>query len=249
MSGKPIVNRFCCELRPTTRKDIWRFSHKHGLAMMGRNQRHFVLAASTVLFFAVAAGSGSASSIADRLSIVSAYVCLALLGYALLIGPAQAMATGRPIVNTYIRRDVGIWAAFCGLVHFVLANILSMNDAYLDHFVNLAETPPATEFRSQLYTWGTIFGYIVAVLFLLLLGLSSDRVFRVIGPRWWKRLQRAIYLVFVFTVAHAFAFQILESRQGLLISIVVFISLLIPAGQVFGIAAVRKRALSLTARQ
>lgn len=113
---------------------------------MRRIQRHLVLASSTLLLFAVAAGSGPASNIEDRLSIVSAYVCLTLLGYTLLIGPAQLMKTGRPVVNIYLRRDIGIWAAAIGLLHFVLANKLSMNSAYIDHFVNLGNTPPLSKF-------------------------------------------------------------------------------------------------------
>lgn len=216
--------------------------------MMRRIKCHLLLALLVLLLFAATAWSGPASGIEDRLSIVSAYLCLALLGYTLLIGSAQVMKTGRPITNIYRRRDTGIWAAIIGLLHFVLANKLSMNSAYIDHFVNQANIPLAIEFRSLLYSWGAILGYMVALIFLLLLGLSSDIVLRVIGVRWWKRLQRTAYVAFVFTVIHSFAFQILESRQALLIGVVTFVALLILAGQLFGIAVVRKRINSSSSR-
>jgi DMSO/TMAO reductase YedYZ heme-binding membrane subunit len=212
--------------------------------MSQRLKYHLGLTAGTAASFGVAVLYGPADGAADRLSIVSAYLCLVLLGCALFIGPAHAITTGRPVFNKYVRRDIGIWAALVGLVHFFLANALAMNYAYLDLYVNLATEPPSPEFRSQLYGLGTISGYIVAVLFFLLLGLSSDRVLRWIGMRWWKRLQRASYLAFVLTVLHSFAFQALESREGFLVGVVSLVCIVILAVQVFGIAAVRKRSLT-----
>ena len=208
---------------------------------MGRLRRHLLIALLTLILFAIAAASGPASGIEDRLSIVSAWLCLALLAYTLLIGPMQVMKTGRSIDNIYIRRDIGIWSAFIGLYHFNLANKLSMNSAYIDFFVNQATMPPAVELRSQLYSWGAILGYIIAVLFLLLLSLSSDLAIRLIGMRWWKRLQRSAYFAFAFTVIHAFAFQILESRTAWLIGPVVLVTLLILASHFWSMRAFIKR--------
>lgn len=209
--------------------------------MRQRVKRHIALATATGICFVVAALRGSAAGSTDRLSIVSAYICLALLCWALSVGPMRAVTTGRPIINAYLRRDLGIWAALTGLVHFVLANLLSMNDGYLDTYVNFASFPPSAEIRSQLYNMGTIAGFVVAVLFLLLLALSSDRMIRVVGIRWWKRLQRASYLTFIFTSAHAFAFQILEAREWLLIAVVIIASVAVLTAQIFGIVAVRRQ--------
>jgi len=217
--------------------------------MNPRLKYHLVLVALTAASFGMAAFYGSTDGIADRLSIVSAYLCMVLLGCALFIGSARAISTGRPGLNMYVRRDIGIWAALVGLVHFFLANALAMNTAYLDLYVKLSAVPPSAEFRSQLYMWGTILGFLVAVLFFLLLGLSSDRMLRWVGTRWWKRLQRTSYLAFIFTALHAFAFQVLESRQGFLVGVVSFVCVVILVAQFAGVAAVRRRSMVAIPRQ
>jgi DMSO/TMAO reductase YedYZ heme-binding membrane subunit len=94
-----------------------------------------------------------------------------------------------------------------------------------------------------LYSWGTISGYVIAVFFVVLIGLSSDRALRFLGLKWWKRIQRVSYLAFIFTCAHGFAFQILESRELIWIGVVGMVVLITLAGQIFGIATVRKPAL------
>jgi DMSO/TMAO reductase YedYZ heme-binding membrane subunit len=94
--------------------------------------------------------------------------------------------------------------------------------------------------RSDLYSWGTILGYVIAALFIVLLALSNDWVARIIGLKWWKRFQRVSYFGFIFTCAHAFAFQILESREVLWVCIVLLVTVLVFVGQSFGIAAIKK---------
>jgi DMSO/TMAO reductase YedYZ heme-binding membrane subunit len=66
--------------------------------------------------------------------------------------------------------------------------------------------------REQLFNWGSIFGTVVGLLFVLLLAISSDLALRRLGPKTWKRLQRSSLLAFWLTVAHGVAFQILEDR-------------------------------------
>ena len=190
--------------------------------------------------FGIAVISGPAAA-ADRLSIVSGYVCLFLLGVALLIGPAHVFRNRIPPVNSYIRRDIGIWAALNGLLHFYLANVLSMNYEYLGIYVESAAAPPAREIRSMLYSWGTILGYVIAVLFIILLVLSNDRMLRIVGLKWWKRIQRASYFGFFFTCAHAFAFQVLESREVFWIVVVVLVTLLVVFGQGIGVVFTKRR--------
>ncbi len=208
--------------------------------MNRRLKNHVALAALTAICLGVAAASGPAAAVADQLSIVSAYLCLFLLGVALLIGPFHAIRKGKPLAHSYIRRDIGVWAALNGLLHFYLANILSMNYEYLGIYVENATAPPSVAMRSDLYNWGTILGYVVAVLFIVLLALSNDWIVRKIGLKWWKRLQRVSYFGFIFTCAHAFAFQILESREALWVCVVLLVTVLVFVGQSFGIAAIKK---------
>ena len=81
---------------------------------MNRRQHHLILAGLTAAALSIAAFAGSAEDSVDRISIVTAYLCLALLCVGLIIGPARAIRTGKPVTNNYLRRDVGIWAALAG---------------------------------------------------------------------------------------------------------------------------------------
>ena len=105
----------------------------------------------------------------DRISIVSAYLCLCLLSAALLIGPARAIRSGQPVLNHLVRRDLGIWAALIGFLHFALGMMLSMNVAYMDAFVNAADLSLSQHIRLWLYSAGNIAGTLVGVLFIVLL--------------------------------------------------------------------------------
>jgi DMSO/TMAO reductase YedYZ heme-binding membrane subunit len=218
--------------------------------MNSRLKNHLALALLCIGGLGVAAISGPAATAADRLSIVSAYQCLLLLGLALLIGPASVLRNERLVVNSYVRRDTGIWAASTGLLHFYLANVLSMNYEYLGTYVENAAQLPTAAVRSTLYNSGTISGYIIAVLFIVLLTLSSDWMVRKVGLKWWKRIQRLSYLAFILTCIHAFEFQVLEARPLLWVLVVAAITGVTFAGQCIGFLAVRRnkqwQALSIT---
>ncbi len=208
--------------------------------MNQRLKNHASLTAITAVSLGVSAAIGPAAAAGDQLSIVSAYLCLFLLGAALLIGPFHAFREGKPLGNSYIRRDIGIWAALNGLLHFYLANVLSMNYEYLGIYVENSPVPPSPEIRSELYSWGTILGYVIAVLFIVLLTLSNDWMVRKVGLKWWKRIQRLSYLGFLFTCAHAFVFQVLESRETLWIVVILLVTVLVLIGQGYGFATVKR---------
>ena len=207
--------------------------------MNRRLRHHAALIAITGVSLGTSVVIGLDGTAADQLSIVSAYLCLFLLGAALLIGPLHAFRTGKPLGNSSIRRDIGIWAALNGLLHFYLANVLAMNYEYLGVFVNNAAVPPSPEIRSELYSWGTRLGYAIAVLFIILLVLSNDWMVRTVGLKWWKRIQRFSYLVFLFTCIHAFAFQVLESREARWIVVVSLVTMMVLIGQSFGFASIK----------
>jgi len=208
--------------------------------MNSRLKNHLALAVLSVGGLGVAASSGSPEAAADRLSIVSAYLCLLLLGLALLIGPASVLRSGRLVVNSYIRRDTGVWAAANGLLHFYLANVLSMNYEYLGAYVENAGQLPTSAVRSTLYNSGTISGYVIALLFIVLLLLSSDWMVRKVGLKWWKRIQRFSYLSFILTCIHAFEFQVLEARPLFWVVVVAAVAIVTVAMQCMGFLAVKK---------
>jgi len=211
-----------------------------------RTRRHLLLGLGAGSILVLAFLSGNSAGGADRLSIVTAWLCLGLLGAALLIGPWHVLTRERPVTNDYRRRDLGIWAAFAGLAHFALAMSLSMNYAYLDRFVNEATAPPSPELRYDLYSTGTILGFVIAVFFLLLLALSNDRALRGLGTRWWKRLQRSAYVAGAATVLHGIAFQLLESRGRPLVVLLLVLSAAVLAAQLRAFLRVRRRRLADT---
>jgi len=206
---------------------------------MGRGARHILLGGLSAAVCGIFAVTGPIATAWDRVSILTAYLCLILLCVGLSIGPWRALATGRPTLNSYLRRDVGIWAALTGLVHLVLATELSMNSSYVGAVVDAAEQPPGR----QLFAWASVSGYLVGLNFLLLLALSNDHVMRSLGSVWWKRLQRTSYLGFCLTLLHGLAFQVLESRTWALVAVLVLAGAVVVVFQWRSALAVRKRLL------
>jgi len=200
--------------------------------MNKRLRNHAWLAAISCALLWIPSLSGDEGALADRLSIFSAYLCLYLFAAALLVGPLKVWRNRQPLLNNHLRRDIGVWGGLAGLLHFWLANVLAMTWQYVGIFVENASAPPSAAVRDQLYLWGTILGYVVAVVILILLTLSSDRMLRWMGKRWWKRLQRLTYLAFVATVIHAFAFQVLESRPSPWIILVTVVTAVVTGLQV-----------------
>ncbi|MEW5963774.1 MAG: hypothetical protein AB1749_09445 [Pseudomonadota bacterium] len=184
---------------------------------MRRLSHHTLLAGLTLLGTAVAVSAEAGGSARESASLASAYLCLVLLSAALSIGPVRALSSGRPTLNSHLRRDIGIWAGLNGLAHVWLGTLVSMNAGYVTAFVKTAAAPPSAGVRNWLFSVGAVAGYIVGVLLLLLLALSSDRALRRLGAPRWKRLQRASYLALALTGLHGLAFQVLETRGASLI--------------------------------
>jgi DMSO/TMAO reductase YedYZ heme-binding membrane subunit len=175
---------------------------------------------------------------------VLSWLCLLLLAAALLVGPVLALRTGRVPLNHLLRRDLGIWAALNGLAHLALAFRISMTPAYMKVYIAGAPAWPDAATRQQLYMWAVIGSLVIAALFVLLLALSSNRALRLVGPTWWKRLQRGSYLAFGLTVAHAAVFQLIEGRHAALVVLLVLLSLAVALVQARGWLAVRRQAAS-----
>jgi sulfoxide reductase heme-binding subunit YedZ len=191
---------------------------------VSRFKRHGLLGLACVLILGSAAATVTSEGLIDRLSITTAWLCAVLLGIVLLIGPFESVRSGRRPVNHLLRRDLGIWTALIGLAHLYLGMEASMTPAYLMQFVENGRSALSFETRDALFFWGTILGFIVGLMFLMLLALSSDTAIRILGLSWWKRLQRTAWFSFVLTALHGLAFQTLESRPAAWITILVLLS-------------------------
>ena len=198
----------------------------------------FGLVTSTVMISALTIGPPSGRW--DRLSIVSAYVCLILYAWALVIGPIRVLRNQPPQLNVYLRRDIGIWAAISGLLHLLIGTDLSLNPVYLGKFVTGPDGFASVEIRSGLFSWGSITGFVAGLIFLLLLALSNDYVLRWLGPKWWKRLQRSSYTAFFLFVLHGYAFQALELRAWPFVGTLVAVTVAVLWLQIRGARAIRQ---------
>lgn len=213
-----------------------------------RRQHHGLLAVFSLVLTGLTFGFVPEQSVLDKLSLATAYLCLLLMAAALSIGPLRELR-GRPVaLNHYLRRDIGIWAAITGLVHLFAGTEVSMSPQYMMAYVNLSNYGISAELRASLFLWGSIVGFVVGIIVLLLLALSNDRIIRWLGAKWWKRLQRSAYLAFVLTVLHGFAFQALESRHFALIGLVLAISFAVVVLQISGARSVRRRIADETNR-
>jgi sulfoxide reductase heme-binding subunit YedZ len=195
------------------------------------------LVTSTVMISALTIGPPSGRW--DRLSIVSAYVCLILYAWALVIGPIRVLRNRPPQLNVYLRRDIGIWAAISGLLHLLIGTDVSMSPVYLGKFITGPDGFASAEIRSGLFSWGSITGFAAGLIFLLLLALSNDYVLRWLGPKWWKRLQRSSYAAFFLFVLHGYAFQALELRAWPLVGTLVAVTVAVLWLQIRGARATR----------
>lgn len=201
---------------------------------MTRTRRHLMLAAGVTAISGIAMALAPAGRELDQLSFVTAWLCLLLFAATLLIGPLHVRRTGRLPGNHLVRRDLGIWCVITGMVHFFLAFKVSMNLEYMDLYVRGAEGWPAPAVRELMYRWAVLGSLLIAVLFLLLLALSNNLAIRLLGNRWWKRLQRASYPAFALTVGHSIAFQILEARTAWLVAAFVVITAAVLVAQYAG---------------
>jgi len=148
----------------------------------------------------------------ERISVASAWLCMVLLCSALLIGPLRRYAGKTASLNIYFRRDLAFWSALQAFLHFYAGTVVSMDQSYVQAFVHVDLAPWSLGMRDQMFGWGASLGMIVALVYLLLLSISSDRAMRLLRPARWKKLQKSAHLVLWLTVLHGFAFQLLEAR-------------------------------------
>ena len=209
---------------------------------MPRMQRWVCLTGISLGTLAVAWFGGAPETALDRASLATAWLCMALFLSALSIGPVHALRTGRPLLNDLGRRDLGIFAALTGLIHLWLGTKESMDLIYIGSFVRNPELSMGESVREALFARGAESGFLVGILILVPLFVSSNLALRKIGPRWWKRLQRIVYWVLGLTLFHGLVFQVLEARHPLVIILLLGLGVGILALQLAGRRAVKAAA-------
>src|SRR5687767_6648646 len=158
----------------------------------------------------------------QRLSVATAYVGLVLLAATLLVGPLRERMGRATPVSVSLRRDIGIWAAFGGLVHTVVGLQVHMRGEIVRYFVPDAAigglTKSAIAFLAANYA-----GVAATMLLVLLLAISNDVALRALGSARWKRIQRLNYLLFALVVAHGALYLVVDRASWALIVLFVVI--------------------------
>jgi sulfoxide reductase heme-binding subunit YedZ len=194
--------------------------------------------ASTLgLLFLVARSPSHGEFSVRQLAAPTGDVALVLLGLTLLVGPANLLLGRQNPVNSYLRRDIGIWTAIASVVH-VIVGFQGHSDrvlGFVDYFV--ADGRP----RVNSFGVGNWTGLAATVTVLVLLAISTDRSLQQLKARGWKRLQRLNYALFGLVVLHAVCYGALR-RTGTAFTLVLLATVnAVVIGQVAGITLWRQR--------
>jgi methionine sulfoxide reductase heme-binding subunit len=180
--------------------------------------RHSLLAAaSSVLMLGVFEVLSSPDRL-FRASMASAYAALVMFGSTLIIGPLNVLRERPNPVSTYLRRDIGIWAALLALAHVVFGLQVHMRGRMWLYFVYPAEESHFLPIRIDPFGLANYTGLAAMLVLALLLTLSNNTSLRALGTRRWKKLQRWNYGAFALTVVHGIAYQVIERRELLFVA-------------------------------
>lgn len=168
-------------------------------------------AASGVLMAAVYAWLGF-PAVTFGLSMASAYVGLLALAVVLIIGPLNLLRSRPNPVSTDLRRDLGIWAGFLGLLHVATGIQVHFPGRFWLYFLNPPGQPHRLPIRTDLFGFANLTGLGATVIVLLLLVLSNDASLRALGASRWKAWQRWNYGYAALVIVHTVAYQLNVAR-------------------------------------
>ncbi len=143
-------------------------------------------------------------------SMGTAYTGLVLIAATLLVGPLNLILKKPNPVSSYLRRDIGIWAAIVSLIHMFIGLEMHFGGKYIKYFFKETDTgltPLINAFGLANYT-----GLIVGILCVVLLFMSNNASIKKYGVKMWKKLQQYNYVLFVLVIGHGFIYQLIEKR-------------------------------------
>jgi sulfoxide reductase heme-binding subunit YedZ len=172
-----------------------------------------------------------------------------LLAVTLLLGPANLLLRRRNPVSSYLRRDVGIWAAIFSAIHVTAAVLIHVTHGsgvaatVLHFFVNESGRVLTSSFG--LGNWTGVAALIVA---LGLLATSSDVALRTMKAKPWKWVQRLTYVLFGLVVLHAFFYGALLRITSPFTMLLILSATAVVVGQLLGAWLWRRRHAPAAAR-
>lgn len=176
----------------------------------------------------------------QRLSLGLGYASLVWLLTALVVGPLRVLR-GRPNpLSNDLRRDIGIAAAVCGIVHVAFAVQHHLGGDVLAYVLDTVDDHGGP-LRLDRFGTANNLGVLASLVLVVLLATSNDWALRRLR-RTWKRLQRSNYLLAPVVVAHTVVFWSILARAGLVVALVLLAVAVVLALQVAGFVTVRRRA-------
>ena len=192
-----------------------------------------ILAVALAVHLVVVTATSHSSQVMYRLSMATGYVSVALLAWAMLIGPWR-VRRGRPApANTDLRRDVGIWASIFGIAHVVTGLQVHFVGAFWKYFL-YPDDDHRIPLRHDLFGFANWSGLAAALLLVLLLAISNDASLRALGTQRWKSWQRWTYWAGALVVAHGLAYQWIEKGNDGWVYVFVPVVLVVTALQLRG---------------
>src|SRR6476660_2557887 len=138
-----------------------------------------IVALALVVYLVVVSATSHSSQVLFRLSMATGYTSVALIGWALLIGPWRVMRGRSAPVSTDLRRDVGIWGGLFGLAHVATGLFVHLGDP-LKYFL-YRDSEHALPVRYDLFGFANWSGLAATLLLVLLLVISNDLSLRGLG--------------------------------------------------------------------
>ena len=198
-----------------------------------------ILAVASVIHLVVVSQTSDSPQVMYRLSMATGWVSVALIAWALLIGPWR-VRRGRPApASTDLRRDVGIWGGLFAIAHVVTGLQVHFAGQVWKYFVYPDGDRPIP-LRYDLFGFANWTGLAATLVLLVLLAISNDASLRTLGTKRWKSWQRWTYWAAALTVAHAVAYQIETRHLGRWIAAVLSLTIVVLAMQLDG----RRRVLA-----
>jgi sulfoxide reductase heme-binding subunit YedZ len=198
-----------------------------------------ILAGALAIHLRVVTATNDSPQLMYRLSMATGYVSVALIGWAMCIGPWRVWRGRSAPVSTDLRRDVGIWGGLFGLAHVATGLFVHMGDP-IKYFVH--RDGRAMPIRYDLFGFANWSGLAATLVLLMLLAISNDASLRALGSRRWKRWQRWTYWAAALVVAHGLAYQWIEKGNGRWVYVFAVLTLAVLVMQLDGRRRFKKRA-------
>ncbi len=192
-----------------------------------RQRRHMILAGCAIICALIAYvlfgaspetwsdGTVKAEMVEWRISIALAYSALIFLAVTLAIGPLNALRRRPLSANSYLRRDVAIWAGILALAHVPFGASIHTDDLrfWTLWFMDMPMPGSIIPIQTGWYGLANFAGLVQLGIITLLLFISRDVMMLSLGIKRWKTLQRLSYVALISILIHGFAYHRVENRD------------------------------------